>query len=81
MSQSPGGRNISGKRIAEARCAARPPLTQEELSGKLALLGVQMDRAAVAKIENNLRRVLDYELKAFATALDVRVDWLLGGKR
>jgi transcriptional regulator with XRE-family HTH domain len=79
--QSPGGTNISGKRIAEARCAAKPPLTQEELSAKLALLGVQMDRAAVAKIENNLRRVLDYELKAFAVALDVRVDWLLGGKR
>jgi transcriptional regulator with XRE-family HTH domain len=56
-------------------------LTQEELSGKLALLGVQMDRAAIAKVENNLRRVLDYELKAFATALDVEVDWLLGGNR
>lgn len=81
MPQSKGGRNISGKRIAEARCAAMPPLTQEEVSAKLALLGVQMDRAAVAKIENNLRRVLDYELKAFATALNVRVDWLLGGKR
>lgn len=81
MPQSAGGRNISGKRIAEARCAARSPLTQEELSAKLALLGVEMDRAAVAKVENNLRRVLDYELKAFAAVLGVRVDWLLGGKR
>ena len=81
MQQRQGGTNISGRRIAEARCAARPPLTQEELSGKLALLGVQMDRAAIAKVENNLRRVLDYELKAFATALDVEVDWLLGGNR
>lgn len=81
MPRSQGGKNISGKRIAEARCVARPPLTQEELSGRLALQGVQMDRAAVAKVENNLRRVLDYELKAFAIALNVRVDWLLGGKR
>lgn len=80
MSQSPGVRNISGRRIAEARCALKPSLTQEELSGRLALYGVQMDRAAVAKIENNLRRVLDYELKAFAAALDVQVDWLLGGE-
>jgi transcriptional regulator with XRE-family HTH domain len=79
--QSHGGRNISGKRIAEARNGARPPLTQEELSGRLALHGVQLDRAAVAKVENNLRRVLDYELKVFATALDVPVDWLLGGRR
>jgi hypothetical protein len=38
-----------------------------------------MDRAAIAKVENNLRRVLDFELRAFAAALDVEVDWLLGG--
>ena len=71
--------NISGRRIAEARTAAKPPLTQDDLSARLALLGVQMDRAAVAKIENNLRRVLDYELRAIAIVLGVKVDWLLGG--
>lgn len=81
MPQSLGGRNISGRRIAEARGAAKPPLTQEELSGKLALHGVQLDRAAVAKVESNRRRVLDYELKAFAKALDVNVNWLLGDER
>lgn len=46
---------------------------------KLALLGVQLDRSAVAKVENNLRRVLDFELQAFAIALGVEVSWLLGG--
>ena len=55
-------------------------MTLEDLSARLALMGVQMDRAAVAKVENNLRRVLDYQLKAIATALDVKVDWLLGGE-
>ena len=59
---------------------AKPPLTQEDLSAKLALIGVLMDRAAVAKIEANLRRVLDFELKAIARVLCVRVDWLLGGE-
>jgi len=39
-----------------------------------------MDRAAIAKVENNLRRVLDYELRAIAKVLDVKVDWLLGGE-
>lgn len=78
MSQISGAKNICGGRIAAARSNAKPPLTQEALSGKLALLGVNLDRAAIAKIENQLRRVLDYELRAFATALDVQVDWLLG---
>jgi len=39
-----------------------------------------MDRAAVAKVENNLRRVLDFELRAFAIVLGVKVSWLLGGE-
>jgi len=47
---------------------------------KFARLGVQLDRAAIAKIENDLRYVLDYELKVIAQVLDVRVDWLLGGE-
>jgi transcriptional regulator with XRE-family HTH domain len=76
--QYPKKRNISGRRIAEARNAAKPPLTQDDLAGRLALIGVQVDRAAVAKIENNLRRVLDFELKAISKVLEVGVDWLLG---
>ena len=79
MSQTPSKRHISGRRIGEARAAAQPPLTQDDLSARLALVGVQMDRAAVAKIENNLRRVLDFELRAIARVLEVKVDWLLGG--
>lgn len=79
MSKSTRRKNISGRRIAEARSHARPPITQEELSGKLALLGVQLDRAAIAKIESDRRRVLDFELKTIAQALEVPVEWLLGG--
>jgi len=56
-------------------------LTQDALSGRLARLGIQLDRAAIAKIENNLRHVLDYELKALADVLGVEVDWLLGGEK
>ena len=78
MPRSPSGRNIVGRRLAGARNALRPPITQDALSGKLAGLGIQLDRAAIAKIENDHRHVLDYELKAFAIALNVRVDWLLG---
>lgn len=73
-------KNIVGRKIAEARSLCKPELTQDALSGKLARHGVQLDRAAIAKIENNHRRVLDYELKALAEALGVQANWLLGGK-
>jgi len=78
VAKKPSGKNIVGGRVAEARRASRPVLTQDALSGKLARLGIQLDRAAIAKIENNCRHVLDYELKALAKVLSVDVGWLLG---
>jgi transcriptional regulator with XRE-family HTH domain len=75
-------KNIIGRRVAAARQGSEPALTQDALSGRLARLGIQLDRAAIAKIENNHRHVFDYELKALANVLGVEVGWLLGdGKR
>ena len=74
-------RNIVGARVAEGRKACNPALTQDALSGRLARLGIQLDRAAVAKIETNRRHVLDYELKAIADVLGVDVAWLLGDEK
>jgi hypothetical protein len=76
--KKPVGKNIIGRRMAEARKNFKPVLTQDALSGKLARLGIQLDRAAIAKIENNHRHVLDYELKALAHVLRVDANWLLG---
>jgi transcriptional regulator with XRE-family HTH domain len=71
-------KNIVGNRVAEARQSCKPALTQDALSGRLARIGIQLDRAAIAKIENDSRHVLDYELKALAVVLGVEVNWLLG---
>jgi len=67
--------------VAEARQDCRPALTQDALSGRLARKGIQLDRSAIAKIENNLRHVLDYELKGLAAVLGVEVGWLLGDEK
>jgi hypothetical protein len=75
------GRNIVGRRVARARRSCSPALTQDALSGKLARLGIQLDRSAIAKIENNYRHVLDYELKALAEALGIGVNWLVGDEK
>jgi len=74
-------KNIVGRRVAGARQAFAPVLTQDALSGRLARRGIQLDRAAIAKIENGLRHVLDYELSALAHVLGVSVAWLLGDER
>jgi len=74
-------RNIVGRSVAEARQLCKPALTQDALSGKLAQLGIQLDRAAIAKIENDQRHVLDYEIKALSHVLCVNVNWLLGDEK
>ena len=71
-------RNVVGERVREARRRFRPPLTQDQLSGKLAVDGVQLDRVAIAKVESGLRCVFDFEVCALATALKVDAKWLLG---
>ena len=81
MIKKPVGKNIIGRRVAEARQNCKPALTQDALSGKLAQIGIQLDRAAIAKIENNHRHVLDYELKALAHVLGVDANWLLGAEK
>ncbi|MGD1021029.1 MAG: helix-turn-helix transcriptional regulator [Verrucomicrobiia bacterium] len=74
-------KNIVGDRVKEARLKHAPPLTQDELSGRLSALGVAIDRAGVSKIEVGLRRVLDFEVKALAKVLGVSVDWLLATRK
>ena len=64
-------RNLIGKRLKELRKQCTPPVTQDQLSGRLAKLGIQLDRVAIAKIETGRRCVYDFELKAFAEALEI----------
>jgi transcriptional regulator with XRE-family HTH domain len=74
---APTSLNIIGDRVRNARARRKPALTQDELSGQLAALGVTIDRAGISKIESGTRSVLDYELKALAKLLGVSVGWLL----
>ena len=71
-------RNIIGARIREARQLFDPPLTQDQLAGRLATEGIQLDRVALAKVENGLRCAFDFEVKALAAVLKVDANWLLG---
>ena len=73
-------RNIVGRRVKEARRFHSPSLTQDQLSGKLAIEGVQLDRVAIAKIESGIRSVFDFEIRGLSKALNVEPRWLLEGE-
>lgn len=74
----PQSKNISGPRIRLARFEFKPPLTQDQLAGRLAADGIQLDRVAITKIEIGTRGVMDFELRGIARALKTDVNWLLG---
>jgi hypothetical protein len=73
-----GQRNIVGRRIRQARLRCKPPVSQEDLAGRLAGKGVTLDQTAISRIESQSRYVMDYEVAAIARSLKVSVGWLFG---
>ena len=71
-------RNEIGPRIRELRLESKPPVSQDDLAGKLAARGVLLDRSAISRIESQSRYVMDYEITAIARALKVTAGSLFG---
>jgi len=74
----PPFRNLVGRRVRRARETGAECLTQDQLAGRLAGIGVPIDRVMIAKIETGRRCVYDFEVLALSKALKVDVAWLLG---
>ena len=64
-------RNILGKNIKKIR--NEKGISQEMLMAKLNVLGIPLDQAMLSRIENQTRYILDYEIKAISTALNVKI--------
>lgn len=71
-----GKKNISGERIREAR--TRLHLTQTNLAVQLKLVGVDVERDSISRIEIGTRFVTDYEIRELSKFLKVTPTWLLG---
>jgi hypothetical protein len=69
-------RNSIGKRIRLARLKCSPPVSQDDLAGRLAARGIVLDQTAISRIENQTRYLMDYEIAAIAKSLKVSVAWL-----
>lgn len=70
-----GRRNICGERVRMARLAKR--ISQETLAAKMQTMGVNIAQDAISNIEAGRRLVMDYELRTFATVLQVPIEELL----
>lgn len=72
-----GKNNLCGENVASIRKSMEPKMSQRALAEKLQLLGLDIDKNAVQRIECGKRFVTDIELKALSNALEVKVDKLI----
>ena len=70
--------NICGDRVRLARAMHKPPMTQEDLAREINLMGMDMTKLIVSRIEKNQRHVCDAELVMLSRALGVTLEWLCG---
>jgi hypothetical protein len=71
-------KNITGRRVREARLRCKPPVSQDDLAGRLAAKGITLDQPAISRIETRERYLMDYEAAAIAKCLKVSVAYLYG---
>ena len=69
--------NISGLAIKAQRLSVQPSMSQRALADRLQLVGLDLDKNAIQRIESGSRFVTDIELLAFAKLFDVPVSELL----
>ena len=72
-----GNFNIIGRNLRKIR--KLKDVSQEELSNRLALLGITLYQSDIFKIENNERTVRDFELLGILEALDITFKELVVG--
>ncbi len=72
---SDGKNNICGKNIAKFR--KEMGISQRELSDKLQLIGLDVDKNAVQRMESGQRFITDIELVYLAKALNKTVSELM----
>lgn len=72
-----GLNNVCGKSIAKLRLELK--ISQRELADRMQLVGIDIDKNAIQRIECGKRFVTDIEIIAFAKIFNVSFDELLLG--
>lgn len=72
-----GSNNICGEKLCILRKQLNPKVSQRAFADKLQLIGIDLDKNAIQRIEARKRFVTDIELKAFAKILNTTTDELL----
>lgn len=69
--------NLCGENIRKLRLCYPTKLSQRGLADKMQLIGIDIDKNAIQRIECGKRFVTDIELKAFSEIFGVAIDQLV----
>ena len=72
------GKNLIGERLKKLRKINN--LSQRDLARELQLIGMDMDKNVITRIETNKRYVTDFELQALKQIFNVSYDYLIDGE-
>ena len=72
-----GRNNLCGDNIRNLRLSYPSKLSQRALADKMQLIGIDIDKNAIQRIEAGKRFVTDIELKGFAEIFGVSIDRLI----
>ncbi len=72
-----GKNNLCGDTVRALRLSYPTKLSQRALADKMQLIGIDVDKNAIQRIECGKRFVTDIELKAFAEIFGVGTDELV----
>ena len=70
-----GRNNLCGRKVALLR--SNMGISQRELADRLQIIGLDIDKNAVQRIESGKRFVTDIEIKALSKVLNLSIDDLL----
>ena len=73
-----GVNNLCGEKIRDLRLKYPTKLSQRALADKMQLIGIDVDKNAIQRIESGKRFVTDIELVYLAQVLNVSYEELLG---
>lgn len=76
-----GKNNICGEKIANLRMSMIPKTSQRQLADKLQLIGIDIDKNAIQRIECGKRFITDIEIYAFCQIFDISPNELFGYKQ
>jgi len=69
-----GSLNVYGNKIKSLRKELNLVVSQRMLADQLQLIGINLDKNAIQKIENGKRFVTDIEILAFAKVFNITMD-------